>query len=348
MEGFPHGFKICPVSEEKEELLKLYVGHNDSATVEVEPNGWVLPAGYKEYYKDFKNFQVHEDDVYVMTYPKSGTTWTQEIVWTMQNNPNLDHPMMAAPLIFRSPYFEADALLAHTKTIDAVVKPRFAVMFPHIDQSRAMFLQVVQHAPRPRTIKSHLSFDLLPEDITTKAKVVYTIRDPRDTCISFYHHCQMFMYEDFRGTLDEFVNIFLKDANWHASYWGTVSEAWKRRNDPNVHIIFFEKMKKHPKEEIERLDKFLGTNLTNEQLDKIVHFTSFAEMKKRDDHVCPAQDYENYIHEAMAKKAGGFFRKGETGGWRKVLTDDQKEMFEKWIEEKCPDMVIMDTINKYH
>lgn len=58
MEGFPPGFKIHPVSEEKEELLKLYVGHFDSATVEVEPNGWVLPAAYKEYYKDYKNFQV--------------------------------------------------------------------------------------------------------------------------------------------------------------------------------------------------------------------------------------------------------------------------------------------------
>jgi len=348
MEGFPEGFKIGPVSAEKKELLKLYAGHNDSGTVEVGPRGWVLPQAYENYYKDFKNFEVHDDDVWVMTYPKSGTTWTLELVWTMRNNPNLDHPMAAAPQIFRAPYFEQDMLLAHTTTIESVVKPRFAVMFPHIDQSRAMFLQVVQHSPRPRSIKSHLSFDHLPTQITTKAKVVYTIRDPRDTCISFYHHCQMFMYEDFQGTLNEFIDIFLSGANWHATYWGTVSEAWKRRNDPNVHIMFYEKMKKHPKEEIKRLDKFLETNLSEEQLDKVQHYTSFAEMKKRDDHVCPARDYENYIHEAIAKKAGGFFRKGETGGWKKVLNDDQKEKFEKWIKENCPDPEIMSTIEKYN
>ena len=71
-----------------------------------------------------------------------------------------------------------------------------------------------------------------------------------------------------------YLRLFFCTQDWHASYWGTVSEAWKRRNDPNVHIIFFEKMKKHPKEEIERLDKFLGTNLTDEQLDKVGHNTA--------------------------------------------------------------------------
>ena len=50
--------------------------------------------------------QFREDDVVVMTFPKCGTTWTQEVVWTMRHNPNLDHPMAKLDVNIRSPFLE--------------------------------------------------------------------------------------------------------------------------------------------------------------------------------------------------------------------------------------------------
>ena len=41
-----------------------------------------------------------------MTYPKVGTTWTQEVVWTMRNNPNLDNPKAKLAIFSRSPFIE--------------------------------------------------------------------------------------------------------------------------------------------------------------------------------------------------------------------------------------------------
>jgi len=108
--------------------------------------------------------------------------------------------------------------------------------------------------------------------------------------------------------------------------------------------VFYEKLKRNTSEELKLLDKFLGTNLTPEQLKRIEHFTSFAEMKKRDDHVVAPNDYPNIIDEAMVKKDGGFFRKGESGGWKNVLSQQQKDKFEVWINEHCPDPEIMEII----
>lgn len=43
--------------------------------------------------EDFKRlyeFQVKDNDIYVVTFPKCGTTWMQEIVWLLANNLDFD------------------------------------------------------------------------------------------------------------------------------------------------------------------------------------------------------------------------------------------------------------------
>lgn len=37
-----------------------------------------------------KNLEVYEDDVWVVTFPKCGTTWTQEMVWLVDNDLNYE------------------------------------------------------------------------------------------------------------------------------------------------------------------------------------------------------------------------------------------------------------------
>ena len=53
-------------------------------------------------------------------------------------------------------------------------KELFSQNFPDFDQSYGMFMHVVKTAARPRTIKTHLSFDLLSPTALTKAKVCNT------------------------------------------------------------------------------------------------------------------------------------------------------------------------------
>ena len=45
-----------------------------------------LPDTFTKSAKDFKDFKVRDDDIWILSYPKCGTTWTQEMVWIMANN----------------------------------------------------------------------------------------------------------------------------------------------------------------------------------------------------------------------------------------------------------------------
>lgn len=43
-----------------------------------------------EYLEKIKKFKVYEDDIWLIGFPKSGTTWTQEMVRLLNNNLNYE------------------------------------------------------------------------------------------------------------------------------------------------------------------------------------------------------------------------------------------------------------------
>lgn len=43
-----------------------------------------------EYLEEIENLEVYEDDTWVLTYPKCGTTWIQEAVWQICNGVTLN------------------------------------------------------------------------------------------------------------------------------------------------------------------------------------------------------------------------------------------------------------------
>lgn len=45
--------------------------------------------------------------------------------------------------------------------------------------------------PRPRRIKTHLPFSLLPRDLAKRAKVVFVCRNVKDVAVSWFYHQQL-------------------------------------------------------------------------------------------------------------------------------------------------------------
>ena len=64
-------------------------------------------------------------------------------------------------------------------------------------------------------------------------------------------------------------------------YWSHVNEAWALRKHPNMHIMFYEKMKKNTMQELEKLNKFLGTNLNEAQLKNVSDATIYFYIMKK-------------------------------------------------------------------
>ena len=109
---------------------------------------------------------------------KSGTTWTQEMVWCINNDYNFE-AAKSARLKKRVPFLEADTVFEHVKPAEenGTVKE----MLPTILLRKS-----------PRIFKSHLPFYALPPSILGNCKVVICLRNPKDVVVSYYYHCQLF------------------------------------------------------------------------------------------------------------------------------------------------------------
>ena len=48
--------------------------------------GLIMPRNFIGIDERLYNFTLRDDDIWIVTYPKVGTTWTQEMVWMLVNN----------------------------------------------------------------------------------------------------------------------------------------------------------------------------------------------------------------------------------------------------------------------
>lgn len=69
------------------------------------PQPCLLVRKYKQFAERIRDFKVLADDIWIVTYPKCGTTWAQEMIWLLANG--LDYKTAkSVDVNQRSPYFE--------------------------------------------------------------------------------------------------------------------------------------------------------------------------------------------------------------------------------------------------
>jgi hypothetical protein len=190
-----------------------------------------------------------------------------------------------------------------------------------------------------RFVKTHLPWHLLPDQLREheNAKIIYTMRNPKDLAVSFYHYC--LLTHRINCTFDEYIDAFLED-NWA---YGSVSkhmlEYFNRRNNPNVLIVKYEDMKKDLPSVIRKCAEHIKIDrpLTEDDVDKICEYVKFEKMEKntsvnlealifRDPVVKENVDMNSY-------NKVKFIRKGQVGDWQNYLSPDMNQKFDKWIAE---------------
>ncbi len=100
--------KVERLSNEEEALLKeLIPKHRCGNTMRETETGFVHPARLD--LAAVKAMSVYEDDIFIVTPPKSGTTWTQEIVWLLRNDVDVDGAMVNQ--FYRVPFIEIQSIM---------------------------------------------------------------------------------------------------------------------------------------------------------------------------------------------------------------------------------------------
>lgn len=74
-------------------------------------NGCVMPQRYREISDKVKNFKVRSDDVFLCSYPRTGSTWLQEILWLLGNDLDYEAARRTIQQI-RSPTLELTSLFS--------------------------------------------------------------------------------------------------------------------------------------------------------------------------------------------------------------------------------------------
>lgn len=77
--------------------------------VEVQPGAVIMPRKFSELGADCRSTAVRPDDVWLLSYPRSGSTWAQEMVWLLANR--LDYAGAKHMQQLRTPLLELTAIL---------------------------------------------------------------------------------------------------------------------------------------------------------------------------------------------------------------------------------------------
>lgn len=192
-----------------------------------------------------RNLAVYPDDTFIVSYPRSGNTWTRFLI------ANLIHP-------------DREVTFANIENL--------------IPDCEAMSSRFLKGVPRPRTIKSHEYFD------HRYRKVIYIVRDPRDVALSYYDFSRKYRQIDDSYPLTSYVSDFvhgrLSSADWGT--WGENVASWyyTRNGTPAFLLLRYEDMQADAVKELARIARFLGIEPATGRLNAAIERSSADRMRK--------------------------------------------------------------------
>lgn len=250
-----------------------------------------------------RNLAVFPDDTFLVSYPRSGNTWTRFLI------ANLLHPGEGVS---------------------------FANIEKLIPDASAQSSRTLKSTPRPRVIKTHEYFD------HRYPRVIYIVRDPRDVALSYYDFHRKYQHIDNSIPLHRFVEGFVSGSLISAG-WGTWAEnvaSWlyTRENHDRFLLLRYEDMLENTKAELSRVAVFMGIEPDQVRLQQAVELSAADRMRKlekqqEDQWLATLGTAARRAQKIKRRKDIPFVGSAQSGGWRTSLPKESIHKIESsWGE----------------
>ncbi|XP_044133449.1 sulfotransferase 2B1-like [Bufo gargarizans] len=251
-------------------------------------------------------FEVLDDDVYNVTYPKSGTNWMIEILNLIKHKGDCEKSN-TVPIYERSPWYE---------TVGSQ--------------------ELIQKMESPRILSSHLPPHIFAKSFfKSKAKIIYTMRNPRDIIVSLFHFTKILKIFEPTENFQNFIEDFIQGEALYGSWFDHVKSWMQMKDDSRFFFITYEELIQDLRGSVVRICKFLGQELDDAQIDLVAENATFKSMKEN-----TMSNWSQISTDVMDQSKGSFMRKGISGDWKNHFTVAQSEYFDKVYQEKMKDVNI--------
>ena len=192
----------------------------------------------------FQTFEPRDEDIYITTYFKSGTTWMQMILYQMFTDGNMD---------FEHIYDVSPWLINEAGKKDGADR--------------------INKLGNPRVFKAHEPYkEFDPEN---KNKFIHVYRDGKDVAVSLYHHRKN--YNDPDETLDKIFESYFTGGSYN---WFKYTKEWlENKSQFNIFYVNYADLKNNFDETVLKVAEFLEVNINDHMLTRIKERSSFEFMK---------------------------------------------------------------------
>ncbi|MFT7474709.1 MAG: hypothetical protein ACI81L_001638 [Verrucomicrobiales bacterium] len=182
------------------------------------------------------NFPTRPSDVFICTYTKSGTTWTQQIVHQLRTGGSMAFDDISVVV----PWLET--------AVDIDVDP------------------TADQRWEPRAFKSHLSSPEIPPG----GRYITVFRDPLTVLPSFYQFFEGWFFEPGTIPIEDFARAFYIGGSASGRHWQHLIEWWPRIGDDDVLALSYEDMVADPDAVPPIVADFLGIELDDETMSAVI------------------------------------------------------------------------------
>lgn len=253
--------------------------------------------------------------VWLASYPKSGNTWLRAFLHNFMRNapvpiePNRLNELTLGDGMAR--FFAPHA--GGRATIDLAAEQIAALRAPVQRDLAATSSDTV-------FVKTHnwLGMDHGHPciDMGVTAGAIYVVRNPLDVAPSLADHFGLTLEQAIAQMADPNArtqNLAHRVPDVMNS-WSNHVRSWTGQRNPRLHVMRYEDMLAKPLATFAQLVKFLGLPAAPDRIERAVRFSSFETLRA-------LEQRKGFVERSSHSRA--FFRQGQAGAWRRLLTDEQ-------------------------